>query len=285
MIDLFIIAIPVVVISMAVVLYILFPRFGPHYTSKLTCPKCGKTFDYNWVPGGSFTSVRLGKKRYLRCPRCHEWSIYDIKSTRTSKAQSPPPWGQVYLKRSLMMAIRCSWAIHVIVKELDAKTILSESRVLYYTINPYIGCEQGCTYCYARFIRRFTGHKEEWGQFGHVKINASSLLQHEIGKKKVGRVWMSGLGDPYQPMEKEYAMIRRCLEILSKHGWPITIQTKSSLVLRDIDLLSARVTWRRAWGWVNQNATSRTHQESIDFARLVFSLSSAEQSIWRQTWI
>ncbi len=91
MMYLFIIAIPVVVIGIAVVLYILFPRFGPHYTSKLTCPKCGKTFDYNWVPGGSFTAVRLGRKRYLSCPHCHEWSIYDIKSTRTRKAQSPPP--------------------------------------------------------------------------------------------------------------------------------------------------------------------------------------------------
>ncbi len=125
----------------------------------------------------------------------------------------------------------------MIVKELDAKTILSKSRVLDYTINPYIGCEHGCTYCYARFIRRFTGHKEEWGQFVDVKINASSLLQHEVRKKKVGRVWMSGLGDPYQPLEKEYALTRRCLEILSKRGWPVTIQTKSSLVLRDIELL------------------------------------------------
>jgi len=125
----------------------------------------------------------------------------------------------------------------VIVKELDAKTILSKSRVLDYTINPYIGCEHGCTYCYARFIRRFTGHREEWGQFVDVKINAPSLLQHEIRKKKVGRVWMSGLCDPYQPLEKEHALTRRCLEILSKHGWPVTILTKSNLVLRDIELL------------------------------------------------
>ncbi|MGD0978997.1 MAG: hypothetical protein ABR962_07650 [Candidatus Bathyarchaeia archaeon] len=90
MIDLFIIAIPVVVIVIAIVLYILFPRFGPHYTSKLTCPKCGKMFNYNWVPGGSFTSLRLGSKRYPRCPHCHKWSTYPIMSTRTSKAQSSP---------------------------------------------------------------------------------------------------------------------------------------------------------------------------------------------------
>jgi len=125
----------------------------------------------------------------------------------------------------------------MIVKELHAKTILSKSRVLDYTVNPYVGCEHGCTYCYARFIKRFTSHREEWGDFVDVKINAPNLLQHEIEKKKIGRVWISGLGDPYQPLEKEYELTRRCLEILSRHGWPVTIQTKSSLVLRDMELL------------------------------------------------
>jgi DNA repair photolyase len=114
---------------------------------------------------------------------------------------------------------------------------LSKSKVLDYTVNPYVGCEHGCTYCYARFIKRFTGHREEWGQFVDVKINAPSLLQHEIRKKKTGRVWISGLSDPYQPLEKKYELTRRCLEILYKHGWPVTIQTKSPLVLRDIELL------------------------------------------------
>lgn len=125
----------------------------------------------------------------------------------------------------------------MIVKEICAKSILSKSRVLDHTINPYIGCEHGCTYCYARFIKRFTGHREEWGQFVDVKINAPTLLQHEIEKKRIGRVWMSGLCDPYQPLEKKYELTRRCLEILSRHGWPVTIQTKSPLVLRDIELL------------------------------------------------
>jgi DNA repair photolyase len=127
--------------------------------------------------------------------------------------------------------------IHILVKELHGKTILSKSRVLDYTINPYVGCQHACTYCYARFIKRFTGHREEWGQFVDVKTNAPSLLQNEIRKKKMGRVWISGLSDPYQPLEKEYELTRKCLEILSRHGWPVTIQTKSPLVLRDLELL------------------------------------------------
>jgi len=125
----------------------------------------------------------------------------------------------------------------MIVKEVYAKTILSKSRVFDYTINPYIGCEHGCTYCYARFMKRFTGHKEEWGGFVDVKINAPSLLQREIKKKRVGKVWISGICDPYQPLEKNYELTKRCLEILLKHDWPVTIQTKSPLVLRDMESL------------------------------------------------
>lgn len=124
----------------------------------------------------------------------------------------------------------------MIVKEICAKTILSKSKVLDYTINPYIGCEHGCTYCYARFMKRFTRHEERWGEFVDVKVNAPSLLQREIKRKRAGRVWISGICDPYQPLEKKYELTRGCLEILSRHGWPVTIQTKSPLLLRDIEL-------------------------------------------------
>jgi DNA repair photolyase len=127
----------------------------------------------------------------------------------------------------------------VIVKEICAKSVLSKSKVFDYTVNPYIGCEHGCSYCYARFVRRFTGHQEEWGKFVDVKINAADLLQREIKKRQRGRVWISGLCDPYQPLEERYRLTRKCLEILLAHGWPLTIQTKSGLVLRDVELLKA----------------------------------------------
>ena len=111
------------------------------------------------------------------------------------------------------------------------------NRRLDYTINPYISCEHGCTYCYARFMKRFIGHKEKWGRFVDVKINAANLLQREIRKKRVGTVWISGVCDPYQPLEKKYELMKRCLEVSSAHDWPVTIQTKSSLALRDTELL------------------------------------------------
>lgn len=125
----------------------------------------------------------------------------------------------------------------MIVKEVYARSILSKSKVFDYTVNPYIGCEHGCTYCYARFMKRYTRHKEEWGEFVDAKINAANLLQLEIEKKRAGRVWVSGTCDPYQPLEKKYELTRKCLEILSKRTWPVTIQTKSPLVGRDLELL------------------------------------------------
>jgi len=123
----------------------------------------------------------------------------------------------------------------MVVREIYAKSILSKSKVFDYVVNPYIGCQHGCTYCYARFMKRFTGHKEPWGQFVDVKVNSPTLLQ-EIEKRPPGRVWVSGVCDPYQPLERDYELTKRCLEILIRHDWPVTIQTKSPLVLRDIDL-------------------------------------------------
>lgn len=123
------------------------------------------------------------------------------------------------------------------VKEILAKSILSKSKVFDYTLNPYVGCEHGCYYCYARFMKRFTGHKEDWGEFVDVKINAPELLKKEIKGKKPGKVWISGICDPYQPLEKRYELTRRCLEIFIENDWPVTIQTKSPLVLRDLGLL------------------------------------------------
>jgi DNA repair photolyase len=124
----------------------------------------------------------------------------------------------------------------MIVNEIRAKTILSVSKIDDYALNPYVGCAHACTYCYARFMKRFTGHKEPWGDFVDVKVNAPDLLLRETGKKR-GTVWVSGVCDPYQPLERQYRLTRRCLEILLRNGWPVRVQTRSPLVLRDLDIL------------------------------------------------
>jgi DNA repair photolyase len=128
----------------------------------------------------------------------------------------------------------------MIIQEIYAKTILSRSKVFDYVVNPYVGCQHGCTYCYARFMKRFTGYSEPWGQFVDVKVNAPELLEREVTRKPRGRVWVSGVCDPYQPLEKKYELARKCLQILLRYGWPVTIQTKSPLILRDMDTLKGR---------------------------------------------
>jgi len=125
----------------------------------------------------------------------------------------------------------------MIVKEITAKSILSKSRVNDYALNAYVGCQHACVYCYAKFMKRFTGHREPWGEFVDVKINAPELLMREVTKKNKGNVWISGVCDAYQPLERRYRLTRRCIEILVDNGWPIFVQTKSPLVLRDIEII------------------------------------------------
>lgn len=127
----------------------------------------------------------------------------------------------------------------MVVKEVLCKSALSPSGIptIDYALNPYTGCEHKCLYCYARFMKRFTGHQEEWGEFVDVKINVPQVLVRELAKKPRGVVGLSTVTDPYQPLEKKYKLTRQCLQKLLVYRLPVTIQTKSSLVLRDIDLL------------------------------------------------
>lgn len=125
----------------------------------------------------------------------------------------------------------------MIIREIKAKSILSKSQIYKYALNAYTGCGHGCLYCYAKFMKRFTGHSEPWGEFADIKINAPELLAQEVKKKKKGRVWISGVCDAYQPLEERYMLTRKCIEILAANQWPLTIQTKSPLVLRDLDLI------------------------------------------------
>ena len=144
----------------------------------------------------------------------------------------------------------------MITREIYARSILSKSKVFDYTINPYIGCQHGCAYCYARFMKRTTGHREPWGEFVDIKTNAPDLLRLEINKKSPGRVWISGVCDPYQPIETRYELTKKCLEILVQHDWSITIQTKSPLVVRDIE-------WLKKAAKIDVGLTVTTADDSI----------------------
>jgi len=127
----------------------------------------------------------------------------------------------------------------LLVREKRVKSILSKSGIpgVDYCLNPYVGCAHGCKYCYATFMKRFTGHTEPWGTFVDIKMNAPEVLQRQLKRTARGYVMLSSVTDPYQPLEERYRLTRRCLEILLKHQFPVGILTKSPLVLRDLDLL------------------------------------------------
>jgi len=123
------------------------------------------------------------------------------------------------------------------VKEIKAKSVLNKSKIFDYCVNPYTGCQIGCRYCYARlFMRRYSGHKEAWGEFVDAKINAPEVLKKQLERAKRGTVWISSVCDPYQPLEEKYKITQRCLKALAKKQFPVNIQTKSQLALRDRDL-------------------------------------------------
>ncbi len=126
------------------------------------------------------------------------------------------------------------------IRIVESKTILSRSRIpgITYCINPYTGCWHVCIYCYAEFMKKYSGHSEPWGKFIDVKINAPELLRKQIRKVKKETVLLSSVTDAYNPLEQKYLLTRRCLEILLEYQFPVSILTKSELVLRDIDLFT-----------------------------------------------
>lgn len=135
------------------------------------------------------------------------------------------------------------------IQEIWAKSIITKSNLpdTDYVINPYVGCSHGCIYCYARFMKRFSDHEQDgWGEFVDVKINASQLVDKFKPDKLSGKsVFISSVTDPYHTVEKKYEVTRKILERLIYHGknsmtgcvYMLGIQTKSSLILRDLDLL------------------------------------------------
>ncbi|MBL7131806.1 MAG: radical SAM protein [Candidatus Omnitrophica bacterium] len=124
------------------------------------------------------------------------------------------------------------------IRQVQCKSILNKSGLANYCLNCYIGCEHGCRYCYARFMQRYSNHQEPWGDFVDVKINAVDALTKEVKKKRRGRVFVSSVCDGWQPLEAKYKLTRRCLEILMKNGFSVSILTKSALIERDLDLLT-----------------------------------------------
>ncbi len=124
----------------------------------------------------------------------------------------------------------------MIIKEIKVKNYLSKSNLpgFDFVINPYIGCSHACLYCYASFMKRITNHIENWGSFIDIKLTDKELDLKKIQNKNI---FMSSVTDCYLPLEKDYLITRNILEELERVSCNLTISTKSSLILRDLDIL------------------------------------------------
>ena len=132
-----------------------------------------------------------------------------------------------------------------------------------YTLNPYAGCTFGCSYCYAAFFTRNTADQNNWGKYVTVKRDAIKLLrQMAPGALNGQTIYMSSVTDPYQPIERKLGLVRRLLEIMADYHPRVrlTVQTRSPLVCRDIDLFQRIIA---QGGKVNVNMTVTTNDDEV----------------------
>lgn len=124
----------------------------------------------------------------------------------------------------------------MIIKEIKTNDYLTKSNLPSsdYVINPYVGCTHGCKYCYASFMKRFTGHDEKWGEFIDIKSCNKKIDLKKISDKNV---FLSSVTDCYNELEEKYCITRNILEQLQYSDCNLSISTKSKLILRDIDIL------------------------------------------------
>lgn len=123
-----------------------------------------------------------------------------------------------------------------VIKEIETKSVLTKSNLLVsdYSVNPYVGCTHACKYCYAGFMKRFTNHGEPWGEFLDVKLWPEIKNPQKYAGKEL---FVGSVTDPYNPQEETFKRTRTLLEQLKGTGVKLSIQTKSDLVLRDLDLI------------------------------------------------
>ena len=122
------------------------------------------------------------------------------------------------------------------INEIDVQSVMTKSTLPVggYSVNPYVGCLHACKYCYASFMKRFTGHTEPWGTFLDVKNWKPISNPHKYNGQ---RIVIGSVTDGYNPYEEVARRTRRLLEELRGCEAEIMICTKSDLVLRDLDLL------------------------------------------------
>lgn len=129
----------------------------------------------------------------------------------------------------------------------DAKSLLTKAsgfiNAYDFTLNPYQGCQYGCSYCYAAAFSPNQKLRQEWGDWVIIKQNAVDLLKLELERWKrknpdnPPRIYMSSVTDPYQAIESKQKLTRQLLEVMTEFQPILVIQTRSPMIVRDIDIL------------------------------------------------
>jgi DNA repair photolyase len=145
----------------------------------------------------------------------------------------------------------------VTIKEIEAKSILRKHKkieswfITHYGMNLYRGCTHNCVYCDGRAEKYQV--EGEFGKEVTVKVNAIEVLRRELNPKRkripFKRSFMmvgGGVGDSYQPVEKNYQLTRQALQLIDEHNFPVHLLTKSTLIERDLDIIKKINTKTRA---------------------------------------
>ncbi len=129
----------------------------------------------------------------------------------------------------------------------NAKSLLNKATGFIaaydFTLNPYKGCQYGCSYCYAAAFSPNPEMRQNWGNWVIVKDNSTAILEKELeawyrkNPNKPPSIYMSSVTDPYQPIESKYQLTRRLLEVMLEYCPTLVIQTRSPIITRDIDIL------------------------------------------------
>ncbi|MFM6310757.1 MAG: radical SAM protein, partial [Dolichospermum sp.] len=129
----------------------------------------------------------------------------------------------------------------------NAKSLLTKATGFIaaydFTLNPYRGCQYGCSYCYAAAFSPNDKMRQDWGKWVIFKENAAEVLAKELeawcrkNPNQPPRIYMSSVTDPYQPLESKHQLTRSLLEVMLDYRPHLVIQTRSPIITRDIDYL------------------------------------------------
>lgn len=149
-----------------------------------------------------------------------------------------------------------------------------------YTANFYRGCCHGCVYCY---VPSLIHDERDWGFFVDAKVNSPEVLAMELRQVQKNVVFLSSATDPYQAPEARYGITRRCLQVLLKRGFPVSILTRSPLVLRDLDLLK-KFDWVRV-GLSISTVPDRFYEPGVPSLERRIDVLKRLSSVGIQTWV